>query len=62
MKKSDAVAHYGTAAELARALGISRQAVHFWRDDVPELYQYKLQYLTNGALRVTEAPPAKGGQ
>lgn len=53
MTREDAIRHYGSAAEVARVLGISRAAVTKWGDDpIPEGSAYKLQALSSGALRV----------
>lgn len=51
MKKADAVKHYGSPSALAKALGITLQAVGQWGDDVPELRQYQLEKLTGGKLK-----------
>jgi hypothetical protein len=47
-----AVDHFEGYANLAEALGISRQAVYQWGDTVPEGMAYKLQVITAGHLRV----------
>lgn len=51
MRTEEAISHFGTAAELARQLGISRQSVHDWGDYVPEGRAYQIEVLTNGALK-----------
>lgn len=51
MKLSEAVAIFGTEAELARKLGIKPQAVYQWGDKVPMRRQYQLQLLTKGKLK-----------
>lgn len=57
MRTSDAIAHFGSAPKLAQALGLkSRQAIYRWGKKVPELYQYKLQVLTRGQLKVSLPP------
>ena len=43
MKKRDAIAAFGSASDLARALGITRQSVSSWGDDVPELRAYQIR-------------------
>ena len=56
MYKSDVLSHFNdNQAEAARALGITRQAVDFWGDIVPETSAYKLQVITRGALKVNPA-------
>lgn len=46
MKKADAVKHYGNQNRLAKALGITRQAVDDWSDLVPIKQAIKLADLT----------------
>ena len=51
MRTKQAIKHFGSAAKLARSLGISRQSVHDWGDVVPEGRAYQIEVLTEGALR-----------
>ncbi len=51
MKIQDAIKHYGSKGAIARALGITKQAVSAWGDRVPEGRAYQIEVLTNGALR-----------
>lgn len=56
MKLSEAIAHFGSKAELARALGIEPQAVYQWPtadnpEHIPEGRQYQIQALTDGVLK-----------
>ncbi|MGL5225137.1 MAG: Cro/CI family transcriptional regulator [Aeromonas sp.] len=51
MKKSDAVAYFGTQAALARALGLSKGAVSMWGIYVPTNSSYRLELMTGGALK-----------
>jgi predicted transcriptional regulator len=55
MQIDDAVAHYRTATELARTLGVTQAAVSQWRSRhggrIPELYARRLHELTRGKLR-----------
>jgi DNA-binding transcriptional regulator YdaS (Cro superfamily) len=50
MKKSEAVAFYGTQAALAKALGIEPAAVSQWIE-IPEVRQYQIEVLTGGVLK-----------
>lgn len=50
MKKSDAIAHFGTQTALAIALRISQAAVSKWPELVPEKQAMKLAYLTDDRL------------
>jgi len=54
MEKTQAISHFGSAANLARALGISKAAVSQWKDQVPELRALQLERLTDGELRLRE--------
>lgn len=55
MDKKTAIAHFGSAAALAKALGISAAAVSDWNEIIPEGRAYQLQVLTSGMLRVDPA-------
>lgn len=57
MKLSEAVAHFGTEAELARKLGIKPQAVYQWGDKVPMRRQYQIQLMTKGKLKADSDHP-----
>ena len=50
MKKQDAISHFGSARELARAVGISDSAVCQWGDYVPPSTAFFLEKLTKGIL------------
>lgn len=43
MTKDEAVRLMGSKSKVAQALGISRQAVSAWGDDVPPLRAYQLR-------------------
>ncbi len=51
MLTADAIAHFGTRSEIARALAISRAAVSKWGDVVPEGSAYKIESITGGKLK-----------
>lgn len=52
MKLSEAIEHFGSGAELARALGIHPQAVYQWGEDsIPHGRQCEIQILTKGKLK-----------
>lgn len=62
MLKSTAVSHFGTDAAVARALGLSRQAVSKWGPVVPKGCAAQLQIITGGLLQVDRSlypPPNK---
>ncbi|MER2514393.1 MAG: Cro/CI family transcriptional regulator [Nitrosomonas ureae] len=50
MKKQDAISYFGTRAALARAVGITRQAVNEWKEFVPPTIAALLEEMTDGAL------------
>lgn len=64
MTKDEVLAHFGTAASTARAIGLTPQAVQQWRT-VPLHWQIVLEQLTAGELKAdlpkgpkVFAPPA----
>lgn len=57
MKTKDAISYFGSQAELARALGISRQSVKGWGTKVPLARQYQIERLTAGKLKAPEVRP-----
>jgi transcriptional repressor of cell division inhibition gene dicB len=52
MLKADVISHFGSRGKVARALGISRQAVQAWREVVPLGRAYQVQELTKGRLKL----------
>jgi transcriptional repressor of cell division inhibition gene dicB len=53
MKRQDVIAHFGgTQSSAAKALGITKSAVHQWGEIIPEGMAYKIQVITAGMLRV----------
>ena len=56
MEKAEAIAHFGSVGKLARAIGISSQAVYQWKQ-VPLKWQIIIQTLTNGALQAEMPQP-----
>lgn len=61
MKKIDVIEAFGGAAVLADRLGISRQAVHKWPDDVPPLRVYQIRCIARGDAIVIPSDDARGG-
>jgi len=51
MTKQEVIKHFGNAANVARALDISRAAVSSWPEDIPLLRQLQLEKLTKGKLK-----------
>jgi len=52
MTTKQAIKHFGSKAEVARALGITIEAVIQWDKHPPMLRQFQLEKLTNGELKV----------
>jgi hypothetical protein len=57
MTTDQLIAHYGTQAKAAKALGLTWAAVYVWRrrDAIPYLRQLQIQEITGGALKA-DAP------
>lgn len=53
MTRTEAIKHFKGIPALARALGISYEAVRQWGEEVPDLRQYQLECITNGALKAS---------
>ena len=53
MKKSDAVALWGSHRKIARDLGISRQAVQAWPEELP---LFQVDRLIGAAIRTGKLP------
>ena len=53
MNPEQVVKHFGSQSKAARAVKVSRQAIWNWlqRNQVPELYQYRLEELSAGKLK-----------
>lgn len=56
MRKSDVIKHFGSAANLRRALiaagyGIARSTISEWDDEIPEVRAWQIEEITNGELR-----------
>lgn len=52
MTKTQAIQHFGSISNLAKALKVSYEAVRQW-EEVPELRQYQLELITKGVLRAS---------
>lgn len=58
MNRADAINHFKGIAPLAKALGITYEAVRQWGDEIPELRQYQLELVTNGQLKAEKKQSA----
>jgi DNA-binding transcriptional regulator Cro len=54
MTKQEVIEHFGSAANAARALRLSRAAVTLWPDTLSEHVAYKVELATKGALKTEE--------
>lgn len=50
MTTKEVIQYYGSVSEVARALGVTRQAVYLWGPRPPVKRQLELSKLTRGAL------------
>lgn len=53
MNKAEVIDFFGSAANVAKALGVSTAAVSQWGETVPELRAYQLQKITKGKLKAS---------
>jgi len=53
MTKTQALEHFGSVKALAKALGVSYEAVRQW-ESVPPLRQYQIERITDGALKAQD--------
>lgn len=56
MNKKDAINHFGSAAKLARALGLTRAAITLWPERIPIGRQYQIEVVTQGKLVADREP------
>jgi hypothetical protein len=49
MKKDDAIKYFGTASNLAKSLGVTKQAVFHW-EVIPIGRQYQIEVISKGVL------------
>ena len=57
MTKTQAIKHFGSVSALAKAINVTYEAVRQW-SDVPELRQYQIERITQGALKAEPANQA----
>lgn len=61
MQKSDVINHFGGVIKTAKALGMSKQAVSAWNDNIPQGRAYQIQLLTKGKLKAVPKLTKKAG-
>ena len=52
MQKREVIKYFGSVQKMADALGVARQMIYLYDDILPEMIAYKIEVITNGALRV----------
>lgn len=57
MTTTDAIKHFGSAAKIAAALGLSKAAVSKWGKRPPRLRQFEIEAMTAGALKADQKNP-----
>lgn len=57
MTKTQAIQHFGSVSALAKALNVTYEAVRQW-GGVPELRQYQIERITQGALKAEQKTQA----
>lgn len=62
MTTDEAVKFWGGPTRLAKALGITRDAVHKWKQYPPTDKQFQIMVLSGGRLSVTFVSDNKKGQ
>ena len=53
MRTKEAIEHFGGVTKLAKALGLTRDAIYKWGAYPPNETQYKIMVLSGGRLAVT---------
>lgn len=51
INKKEVIEHFGSGVNLAKALGISQQAVSAWDKEVPELQIYRIWRICSGKVK-----------
>jgi len=54
MKTKDVVKHFGSVIAASKALGVRREAIYQWGEDVPVGREYQLYVLTGGKLKLSK--------
>ncbi|WP_412469413.1 Cro/CI family transcriptional regulator [Pseudomonas aeruginosa] len=58
MTKTQVISHFRGVSKVAKALGITYEAVRQWPEEIPKLRQYEIERITKGALKVPKKPKA----
>jgi len=51
MNKTQVIEHFGSAAELARRIGVSRQVIGKWKEVIPFHRQHQIEEITKGLFK-----------
>ena len=54
MEKQTAIEKAGSVTELAKLLGIKREAIYQWKDKIPQAREWQLKILRPKWFRVTK--------
>lgn len=54
MTYDEVLSHFKTQEGIAAALGLTQPTISSWKRIVPDHYQYQLEIITAGTLRVDE--------
>lgn len=54
MKTKDVIKHFGCVQAVADALGITREAVYQWGEEVPKGRAFEIQVLTKSVLKANK--------
>jgi transcriptional repressor of cell division inhibition gene dicB len=48
------LSHFGNQNKLAKALGISKQAVNSWAGKIPKLRAFEIEKITSGKIKASD--------
>lgn len=58
MTKTQAIHYFKGVSQIAKALGLTYEAVRQWPEEIPKLRQYEIERITAGALTVDDEKTA----
>lgn len=56
ISKQDIILFFGGVDRLAKALGITRQAIYQWKNTIPRACGYQIEVLSHGRLKAKNMP------
>ena len=54
MKKSDLIKFFGNQVSLARFMKLSKSTISQWGEDIPPIWAYRIEKITNGELKAND--------